>query len=273
VRWTAILATVISISGYALAQSGVAQLGLTEDAARQQINWLMGFYASQSLTVMEGHTLGDSAAGKAGREAVRVYAKLPAASRGPATSALYAWARRYVASPAFKAEYEQMRQRRKPEARTYEMTVDEEVKAKVAEQEQMFEMLLKMGQPKAKVDAMRKEAAASASPAILRKQFEGERAARKAEDDLMMKNWETTTPADPNAVIARILRRFIETTADVDFAAKGKLTQGVAFDYVDFDNDAYEKKAWQWQLAWELGPEVTGAARAAASEWLKTLGK
>jgi hypothetical protein len=137
----------------------------------------------------------------------------------------------------------------------------------------MREMLEKLGQPKEKIDAQVKQgesqAATGGGETLIRQEIESERARRKADYDSLLKRWETDTPADPNLVIARVLRRFLDTTADVDFGAKGKRTLAEAGQYVDFENDAYEKKPWQWQFAWEVGPEVTGTARTAAAEWVE----
>jgi hypothetical protein len=265
------LVVVGSIAGVGLAQSGVPQLGLTEQAGRRHVHELVSNWAGGTW-LEEATFIGASVIQPTLRAAVAAHAKLPAAARGPATSALYSWARSYTGSPAFKTEYEKMRQARKPEPRIYERTVEEEVKAKLAEQEETVQNLSKLsGQSKEQLDALRKQIAGTAP--LLRQQIESERAKQKADDDSSMKAWEAATPADPNQIIVRVLRRFLETTEDVDFAAKGQREKAPAGEYVNFENDAYEKRPWQWQYAWEVGPEVTAAARTAAAEWVKTLGR
>jgi hypothetical protein len=262
----------VSIGGVALAQSGVPQLGLTEQDARRYVEGLFSYSvrtwdedaSSTWLASSFGHTL---------REAAAAYAKLPAAARGPATSALYAWARTYTGSSAFRTAYEERRQARKPEPPTYERTVEQEVKAKVAEREEGFQALLKLGQSKAQVDALRKQAEQFGGEAFLRQEIEAQRAAKQADYDTSMKAWETDVPADPTLAIAGVLRRFLGTTGDVDFAAKGRTVKERIGLVVDFENDAHDKRPWQWQFAWMIGPEVTGAARAAAAEWLKAMGR
>jgi hypothetical protein len=60
----------------------------------------------------------------------------------------------------------------------------------------------------------------------------------------------------------------------VDFAAKREQrTGGTGEMYWAFVNEAYNKKPWRWQIAYEYGPEVNAAGRAAAAAWLKELGR
>ena len=81
-----------------VAQSQLAQLGLTETAARTFVlNEIKGPAASRGAPI-----------GVAG---TRAFLKLPPAARGPAATALFAWAKSYVSSPAFMASYNDLPER------------------------------------------------------------------------------------------------------------------------------------------------------------------
>ena len=73
-----------------VAQSQLAQLGLTETAARTFVlNEIKGPAAGRGAPIEVAGT--------------RAFLKLPPAARGPAATALFAWAKSYVSSPAFMA--------------------------------------------------------------------------------------------------------------------------------------------------------------------------
>jgi hypothetical protein len=80
-----------------VAQGVLAQLGLTEASAR---NFLLNEIKSGPARDRRG------ALEIAGH---RAFYKLPPAARGPAATALFAWAKAYVNSPAFKTAYAQFR--------------------------------------------------------------------------------------------------------------------------------------------------------------------
>ena len=82
-----------------------------------------------------------------------------------------------------------------------------------------------------------------------------------------MKEFEKTYPADPRALVAMRLRRFLDVTKDVDFTAqlvdKGKKKV--------FADEALEAKPAEWKMAFRAGKPATDAARAFAQKWLADL--
>ena len=259
------LCGVLAIAGTTgLAQGALAQLGVTEANARQQ--------------VLDNIESGGSASVQGARSA---YAPVAPAARGQVTTALYAWTRAYVNSPAFKTAYATMRTGRKPELPPMTGTPEQEaqamVDAKVTEMETTTKAV-RASIPeadRAKFDAqMKSQVDALKSPETLkgfRMQVSDRRAKDKAEYDESMAQWTRSLPPDPNVRIAEILREFLDATSDVDFGARTKVERGEAGEFVAFVNDAYNKKSWQWSLAFDLGPEAVAAARGSATAWLKEL--
>jgi hypothetical protein len=83
-------------------QNVLAQLGLTEPSAR---------------TLFFEEVERESRTDRRDRVAVaghRVFYKLPASARGPAATALFAWAKTYVNSPAFRALYAKVPEGQRP---------------------------------------------------------------------------------------------------------------------------------------------------------------
>jgi hypothetical protein len=95
-----------------------------------------------------------------------------------------------------------------------------------------------------------------------------ERAERTTQYQQELANWKRDYPESAGPMIARRLREFLATSADVDFAAKLTPRNGKMV----FENDAYEQKPAQWKMCYRAGKEATTAARAAIQGWLKELG-
>jgi len=267
-RFTVVTSLIVLVfaGAVALAQNVLAQLGLTEEGARVSI---LGEFESGGVS--EG--------GQSGEAALQAYDKLPRAARGQVTTGLYAWTKSYVNSAAFKKAYADKRTEATPQPRLHPGTVDEELQAtldnKRAEFEKGAKDLIAAGQ-KEFVDNMRKmmndPATASAERTAFRTSIEETRAKDKADYEGGMEEWRRDFPADPMIVIARHLREFLATTADVDFAAKAtKVTVVGGFWEYEFDNAAYGKKPWQWRWSYRGGPEALSAGRTAAAAWLKEI--
>lgn len=258
----------LATGGSLLAQSGLAQLGLTESEARrlffEQVQGRgIGNRRSEIATV--GH---------------RAFHRLPRAARGPAATALFAWARAYAGSPAFKTAYEEFRKGAVPASRTPAAdSVDTAVKA------QIDEILAGIEQIKAsaaalppadraplleQIKAQEAEVRAPQFAAQLRTALETERGERTANDEDARRTAEERYPADPRRIFARHLRAFLDDTADADFSARTiSLTGGS--DGTEFVDPGPRQKPVMWQLAVMAGPEATTAARVAAEAWLKEI--
>ena len=113
-----------------VAQSVLAQFGLTEASARSLL-------FEEMKSQRGGHRRG--AIEVAGH---RAFYKLPPAARGPAATALFAWAKAYVNSPGFKTAYAQFRKDAGPvderpgpsaDAQAAEMKANQDMVRQIAE--------------------------------------------------------------------------------------------------------------------------------------------
>jgi len=252
---------------YVLAQSPLAQVGVKEQQARE---WLL-------RTLGQGCPCGAYAGGDPEIDIVlNAFKKMPASARGPMTTQLYGWAKALVTSPAFRADYAKERDHYRPRPTEYAESAEQELKKKVQEESEGREQTMKFMEAngmKAQAAQMRKEWPEQLKELTAAWRNEITEKRKKDADDLVQgtKDWESRIPADLNTAIARHLREFVATTADVDYAAKqGPLMGGHEYGFL---NQAYWSKPWQWKFAWDWGPDAIGAARTAAQAWLKELGK
>lgn len=242
-------------------QSALAQLGLTDAAARDIVfnDFKMDAVSSRrSETAVRGH---------------RAFYKLPSAARGPAATALFAWAKAYVNSPAFKSAYAQYRKDAMPlparpgpsaEAEAAELKANQEMVRQIAAQLPPAEREKLLAQLKEQEKQM------AATRAAIQKAQQDSDAERIANEKDQAAKFEADFPADPNQRVARKLRGFLSDTADADFTARIiRLTDGP--DGMEFITPAHRAKSVTWQLAVLAGPEATKAARAAAEAWLKEI--
>ena len=259
----AIVAT-LAAGSHLAAQTGLAQLGLTETAAR---NFVLAEVRGPALDRRNPIVIAGT----------RAFLKLPASARGAAASGLFAWAKAYANSPAFKASYDGYRKGRIPTGRQYSQTVDEAVKQENDEMlagiEQLKQALPSL--PPAQQQqllAKIKEAQAMLPEMMKAKRAElvAERARASGGDAKLIEEVEQQTPADPQKLFARRLREFLDLTADVNFSARTiHLTGGP--DGIEFVDKADRQRHWMWQSAAIVGSEATTAARAAAQAWLKEI--
>jgi hypothetical protein len=250
------------------AQTALASLGLTETAAR---SFVLGEIQSPALD--RGSPI--AVAG------TRAFFKLPRAARGAAATALFAWAKAYVGSPAFTASYASYRQGRIPTARQYPLTVEQAVK------KELDDLLAGLAQMESSIASMppaqrapiqeqiAKGRANATDPATI-KQMQARLAEERAQESgraaKISAEVEQTTPADPRKLFARRLREFLDATTDVNFSAKTiTLVLEPNGDGIQFVDKADRERHWMWQAAAIAGPEATAAARTAASAWLKEL--
>lgn len=249
-----------------VAQSRLAQLGLTETAART-------FVLDEIKSPARDRSSAIATAG------TRAFLRLPPAARGPAATALFAWAKAYVSTPAFDANYASYRKGRIPQGRQYALTPREQVQKDIDEQLAGFEGMRQAAEKMpekdraAILDSVKKAQATLKDPAAFEKhvaQVTAERAQESGRDGALAEEVEAATPADPRRLFARRLREFLSATADVNFSAKTiNLTGGD--DGIEFVDKADRAKPWMWQAAAIVGREATVAARAAAEAWLKEI--
>ena len=252
----------------AFVQSVLTQLGLSEAQARAfLIEEVKGPARSRRSPMIS--------AGRAG------FLKLPPAARGPAATALFAWAKAYVNTPSFKSMYDEHRKGLAPEATQYETTVDEEVKKRIAEQlatlaEARKNAALLPPADRAQILESLKQLEAQLRSAdnarTVREEVEEERGRNRSDSTELAKTRDEKFPADLRSFFAARLREFLEATADVNFDARTiNLTGGT--EGIEFINADDRERPWKWQEAAIVGREATTAARAAAEAWLKELAR
>jgi hypothetical protein len=104
-----------------------------------------------------------------------------------------------------------------------------------------------------------------------RKQLEAilgqQRAEQARRRDQAMQAFEKTYPADPRALIAMRLRRFLDVTNDLNYAAQ-LVDKGNKKAFADA---ALEAKPAEWKMAFRAGKPATDAARTFAQRWLADL--
>jgi hypothetical protein len=243
------------------AQGVLAQLGLTEASARTFL-----------LQELKSEHAADSRGGiyVAGH---RAFYKLPPAARGAAATSLFAWAKAYVSSPAFKTAYAQFRKDAGPVDNRPGPSAESLAAEDKTSQEMVRQILEKLPPAeREKLLAQLKEQERQAAEARERAQkaLADAEAERKAGAQARAKEFEDRFPADPNRLVARRLRGFLDETADADFTAPIiRLTDGP--DGMEFILPAHRAKSVTWQLAVLAGPEATKAARAAAEAWLEEI--
>jgi hypothetical protein len=266
-RTVLVLAGLVTVAEIAVvAQNALAAIATTEADAREWVKHTV-FDGGPTFHILFGE---DHVS-----HALEAFKKLPASARGPATTQLYAWTKAYVSTPAFNTEYLKAREAQKPQPPVYTETADQELKAKVAkesaDQEQSAKNAESMGMKDAAAQ-MRKQFAGMRDQLIpaWRAEIEERRKQEKDGFESGIKEWQERYPPDVPRLLARTLREFLETTTDIDFAAKQHLERG-NIDLMAFDNKAYNEKPWQWKLSYFWGPEAIAAARTAAAAWLKEL--
>jgi hypothetical protein len=255
------------LTGPLVAQGALAQLGLTEAGART-------FVLDEITSPATGRGSGIAVAG------TRAFLKLPVSARGPAATALFAWARAYVGTPAFKSAYANHRRGViGPDDRPSPPSVDDELQKLIDETKAGIAQARAIAATLPPADAAnmlklvaeqeaRLESGETAK--LLRVGLEAQRAERTTRDAANAKQDDERYPSDPSRIFARRLREFLDATADVNFAARTlSLTGGP--DGIEFLDKTDRQRQWIWQLAAIVGTEATTAARTSAQAWLREI--
>jgi hypothetical protein len=254
-----VFALALTLGGAGLAaQTVLSRLGVSESHAREIV-----------MSAIEGiFGLGNTA---------KPFLALAPAARAAAVNEVVGWAKAYFASPTFKAEWAKERDQAKPQ-QDARGTVDDELKAKLAEQQKglddakkMLPMLPPDGQ-KAMLEQLKQMEATMKDPAqqkMQRDMIVAERGDKDKQFQDDMKRWGEQFPADYNLLLAKRLHDFLALSADVNFDAKLKVENSVKV----FADPQFEEKATEWKMCYRAGREATQAARAAATQWLKEIGR
>jgi SOS-response transcriptional repressor LexA len=236
------------------AQSTLAQLGFDEPEAK---NMLLSSVSSGAVYVGSG--------------AARAFKAAPAATQKSIVEGLLAWAKGYAASAEFKRAYAGRREGSRPEPPDPASGMPDEKKQQ-AEIEQMKKMAASLPpeQRKAIEDTIKMMQDMQKDPQMRQLQAQGAKMAQKAAQDdhqLALAKWNEEFPENANVLIARRLRKFLDVSADVDFAAK-LVPSG---DKMKFADAKYEQRSAEWKMCYRAGPDALAAARAVAAAWLREI--
>jgi len=254
-------AMILALSGAIAASDALDRLGVPVEIASQEVN-----------AAIERGVVNYSPAAPAFK-----------AASGPVRAQLalgaIAWAKRYTASDAFKAEYAGMRNARKPMQPDFQGTPEDERQQLLDQQVtaiQRAKATLESLDPEARKqmeDAVNQAAAALRqldTPEMRTMQLAGihyARAESATKYEAALQAWDAEYPEAPAHVIARRLKAFLATSASVDFSAKLEPRNG----RMRFVDAADEARSGEWKLCYRAGKEAVDAARLAAAAWLQEL--
>ena len=188
-------------------------------------------------------------------------------------------ARTFVESDDFKRRYADHREANGPDPLPEAQTADQ-VFAKqragfenqVAEMKKLYDQItpeqiatLEAGwnDMRRQLDAMEKGEKRKEIEGLLKQQRDDQIRQR----ELALQELDKTYPADPRALVALRLRRFLDVTKDVAYDAQ-LVEKGSKKAFADA---ALEAKPAEWKLAFRAGKPATDAARAFAQKWLADL--
>ncbi len=256
-----ISAFIFSFSTHKMNDDFLKELGLTKTDADQKIsNSIIGGY----LDAYGARNAKNIALGK----------------RAAVVKDLLLYTKDYVASPAFKKEYEAMRQSHKPVMQTAQ--TPEEMKKGLIEQykKSVAETEATLKKADASVKAIFEKALTDAKAELKKvedpnnemllsyKESYPEMAKQmEANNKFLLQDWEKKYPADPMPFVKQRLEEFLKETADIDFTATTELKNGKKV----FTDSKYERKSNRWKMAYRAGKEVVEPARAFVQQWISEI--
>jgi hypothetical protein len=262
-------AVAVTIGTLAAAADVLSQFQLTREEADEQTFDALWSGAPPDLS---------SAAG--------IFRRLSPEARATAVTAAAAVARSYVESDAFRERYAAQRRAGRPQEITGTTMTAKDVDKQAAdsakaiadaqaalkdlppEMRKMVESMMKQGGGDGNLDALvaetqeaTKQSAAAQKDSIARTNAAAARSQQSA------KEFDAAYPANPEQLVARRLREFLDYSATVPESAVlvprgGKMV---------FADPELEKKPEYWKQLYRAGKPARDAARAAAAAWLGTL--
>ena len=249
------------IAGVAVAQDHLATLGISEGRAKEAV-----FDSLVSGTV--------SIAGKPA-----AFIALPPAGRVALVNFALGFARTFAESDDFKRRYADHREANGPDPLPEAQTADQ-IFAKqragfenqVTEMKKLYDQItpeqiatLEAGwnEMRQKLDEMEKGEKRKEIEGLLKEQ----RDQQVSERDKALQELDKRYPADPRALVALHLRRFLDVTKDVAYDAQ-LVEKGNKKVFAD---PALEGRPAEWKLAFRAGKPATDAARTFAQKWLADL--
>jgi hypothetical protein len=250
-----------------LTQAVLGPFGVADAAARRLLLTALpnGGYPSEGLDLVQ--------------TVRRAFSRMPAAARGPATTAAFAWAKRYVDSPAFASAYAEARNAQKP-VDAPATNADAEVKKYLDQAAEGMAMSRQIAAslPPAERDKLlaqiKEQETQLKSPenlARLRATLGLGVAANAESAAAKSAEWAAKFPAEAKVFVRGCLDRFIAATTNVDFSLPTHWIRNASGDIVGFQSPGYEGVPWEHVHAILAGKDALTAARAAVDAWLKEL--
>jgi len=243
------------------AQDHLVALGISEGRAKEAV---FDSFVSNTISI----------AGKAA-----AFTGAPAAARVAMVNFALNLARAFVESDDFKRRYADHREANGPDPLPEELTADAVLeKQRAGFEQQVLEMRKLFDQitpeQRATLEAgwtdMREQLTAMENGpkrAELDRLLKEQRAGQVRQREEAMKQLEGMYPADPRALVALRLRKFLEVSNEVAYGAPLVDKQGKKV----FADAAQEAKPAEWKMCFRAGKPATDAARAFAQKWLGDL--
>jgi hypothetical protein len=191
-------------------------------------------------------------------------------------------ARAYTATPEFTTRYASLRETQRPQRASLPQNGEEAQAAQLKQLEAVAKEALKLAEnmpPQAREDLIENIEFTKRQLAELNKDPKhraavdaaAREAAKVAAEEFQQATarFEAAYPADVRQLLTTRLRAFLEMSGTVDFSAKVTEKEDKKMHFVD---PAFESMPREWKLLYRAGKPAVEAARAAAQEWLETLG-
>lgn len=190
---------------------------------------------------------------------------------------LLAYTKQHVGTPAFKKEYELLRQNNKPvkePVKTPEemkseyitaikkmiSTSQEGLKTANSTMKPVYENMLAEG----KKQLAEAESSNNKHFAAYEKNYPGLLKDLDARHEMLLADWEKKYPSDHQKFIKVRLEQFLEETNNIDYNAELVSKNGMKY----FVQNEYENKSDRWKMAFRAGKDVVEPARAFVTEWI-----
>lgn len=218
--------------------------------------------------------------GSLDQQGVRNARNIAVGNRAAVASSLLTYVKKYVGSPAFIKEYNEMREKEKPELFVPQTPDDmqkdmitqgkkgiadmeESVKKADPSMKPMFEKMLA---------DLKKQQVANEDPnnkqiAAYRKNYPQFQKDAEAGNQRLLKEWEAKYPVNHMLFIKNRLQQFLDETKDIDFDAE--LTEKSGIKY--FVNKEYERMGNRWKMAFRAGKPVIETARKFTEQWMSEI--
>ncbi len=237
------------------------RLGMSKDAAEQKITGsiLGGYVNSQGVSNLR---------------------QLMNADKKALVTDLLNYTKKYTATPAFIAQYHELREKNKPAftgLKTPEAFRKENIES-WQEQVKKLETSVKNADTvlrpvfRQSLEEARKQLKEAENPESriymnYRLQYEESATALQAGNAEALQQWAEKYPENHRIFLKHRLTQFLQETENIDFSAKTILKNGKKV----FVLPEHEKQSRNWKMAWRSGREVVETARAFVQQWLKEL--